>query len=246
MKKMGMQRLLAAGFAGCFIFCAQFCSATTLSGLVEFSTDASGNFYNGSVWNTRGGDSAVDLWVVRGTNLYGNFVNGPSDAQAGISIPLTAGEYTFVVYANQGGFTPTHGLNLFFNGGNSVPGISVFGATQTSSEPPYPSFAADGGSTLTLAFQPVAGANTLVFQDGTIRVELIDYRFADFNVYNIDRVSQQAAVPDGGADFIGQFTLRVTGDTPPPPPPPPPAAITLSGLVEFSTDSGGSFFNGSV
>src|SRR5262245_39136920 len=110
MKSMGIKWVLSA--AAAVILSAQFSSATTLSGLVEFSTDASGNVYNGSVWNTRGGDTAVDLWVIRGTNLYGAFVNGPSDSQAGIAIPLATGEHTFTIYANQGGFTPNHGLNL--------------------------------------------------------------------------------------------------------------------------------------
>src|SRR5687768_6583835 len=68
-----------------------------LSGLVEFSTDTAGNFDNLSVWNARGGDSAVNLWVINGTNLLGPFVNGPSDAEAGISIPLSEGENQFVL-----------------------------------------------------------------------------------------------------------------------------------------------------
>src|SRR4051812_11811527 len=103
MKRMGMRWVLIATATCWFSMSTQFCSATTLSGLVEFSTDASGNFYNGSVWNTRGGDSAVDLWVIRGTNMQGSFLNGPSDAQAGVSISLSDGEHTFVIYANQGG-----------------------------------------------------------------------------------------------------------------------------------------------
>src|SRR3954468_23775712 len=114
MKRMGMRWVLIATATCWFSMSTQFCSATTLSGLVEFSTDSSGNFYNGSVWNTRGGDTAVDLWVIQGSEPH--FVNGPSDAQAGISIPLQMGENVFTVYAAPGGFTPHHGLNLFFNG----------------------------------------------------------------------------------------------------------------------------------
>jgi len=150
--------------------------------------------------------------------MQGSFLNGPSDAQAGVSISLSDGEHTFVIYANQGGSTPHHGLNLFFNGDNNTPRISVFGPTQTAPEPPFPAFSADGGSTLTLAFSPTAGANTLVFQDTTTRIELIDYRYADYSVYGTDRVSQRSTSPDGGADFIGQFTLRVTNARPEPDP----------------------------
>jgi len=189
-----------------------------LTGLLEFSTDAAGNFFNGSVWNTRGGDTAVNLWVAKGTELNAPFVNGPSDAQAGINLQLQAGVNDFVMYGNQGGPTPNHGLNLFFNGDNVHPALSVFGATQTSPNPPFPAFAPNSSpSTLTLAFQPVAGAGTLVYQQGDIRVTLTEYRWADPFVYNIDRVSQPVATPDGGPDFIGRFRLvvRVGPGSPP-------------------------------
>src|SRR5688572_4132239 len=110
MKETMGKMIAVAGLAGVFAFTSH---ATTLSGLIEFSTDGSGGFFNGSVWNTRGGDSAVNLWVIRGSNREGIFVNGPTDIQAGIAIPLAVGEHTFTVYANQGGSTPHHGLNLF-------------------------------------------------------------------------------------------------------------------------------------
>src|SRR5262245_36971115 len=222
MKNKGIK----VGVAVCLVgFWGHVSNATALSGLVEFSTDASGNFFNGSVWNTRGGggyappggayapipgggyvpipgglggDTAVNLWVIRGTNLLGVFVNGPSDPEAGISIPLAEGEYSFVVYGNQGGPTPHHALNLFFNGNNVKPRISVFAPTQTSPEAPYPAFSTNTiDSTLTLAYAPVAAAKTLVFQDGTNLIELVDYRWADFSVYEIDRVSQLTTEPDG-------------------------------------------------
>jgi uncharacterized membrane protein len=186
-------------------------TAIALSGLVEFSTDASGNFDNRTVWNTRGGDTAVNLWVIRGGDRMGPFVNGPSDAQAGISIPLREGENRFVIYGNRGGTFSHYGLNLFFNGNNNRPRISVFGPTQTNANPPFPPFSANASPyTLTLAFQPVAGANTLVFEDANTRVELTDYRLARPDVYNMDRVNQNVIAPDGGADSIGYFTLNVT------------------------------------
>src|SRR5687767_9474130 len=114
MKTRGIRMSVGLGLAVLTSVFAQISYATTLSGLVEFSTDASGRFFNGSVWNTRGGDSAVNLWVIRGSDHGGPFVNSPSDIQAGIAIPVTEGEHTFVLCANQGGFTPDHGLNLFF------------------------------------------------------------------------------------------------------------------------------------
>src|SRR6185503_5224115 len=40
--------------------------------------------------------------------------------------------------------------------------------------------------------------------------ELINYRWARPEVYNLDRVSQPVATPDGGTDFIGRFGLLVS------------------------------------
>jgi hypothetical protein len=206
---------------------ADVSSPVLLTGLVEFSTDASGNFDNHSVWNTRGGDTAVNLWVVSGSDLNGPFINGPADAQARVSIPLTLGENTFTLLSSTGFIEPYNALNLFFSSNDVNPGISVFGPTQTSND--SPSFAANGSpSTLTLAFQPVAGANSLVFRQGDFQVELTDYRWAQPAVNNTDRVAQRTTTPDGMSDFVGHFTLNVTRLTSP-----PTCAPAASGLVAW-------------
>jgi len=206
-------RLLVLSLA-CLPIAAQ--SATTITGLLEFSTDLNGSFFNGSVWNTKGGDSASDLWVVQGSSPAGSFLNGPTDANAGISIPLAPGSYTFSLLAAGGVPNSYHGLNLFFNGANSSPGISVFGPTQTSASPPYPGFNPNGSSsTLTLSYQPVIGANTLLFEDSANRVTLVGYQWADPSVYGVDRVSAPFGNPgfvgsDGQADWVGQLSFEVT------------------------------------
>jgi hypothetical protein len=199
--------------------------ATTLSGLMEFSALANGSFDNRAVWNTRGGDSSVNLWVVSGSSPNGPFINGPTDAQAAISIPLSPGTYTFSLLVGQQeeSLLPYHALNLFFNGSNNTPGISVFAATQTNANPPFPPFSVGASSyTLSLSAQPVAAAGSLVFSDGINRVTLIDYRWAAASVYNIDRTTAPAGpgstTPDGVPDWVGQFTLVVTSllsNTPP-------------------------------
>src|SRR5262249_30433849 len=71
-------------------------AATTITGLGEMATDASGNYNAGDRWNTIGGDSIVTMYVIGSSNFSDPFVNGPSDdANAAVSIPLTAGTYTF-------------------------------------------------------------------------------------------------------------------------------------------------------
>src|SRR5258706_11117666 len=77
----------------------QLSRATTLSGLLEFSALSSGSFDNNAVWNTRGGDSAANLWVVDGSDPNGPLINGPNDGQAGISITLSPGVHTYSIFA---------------------------------------------------------------------------------------------------------------------------------------------------
>ena len=191
----------------------------TLSGISEFSANSSGDRAFDSVWNTLGGDTVVNIFVANGPNLNSPFINGPSDAQASISIALFPGIYTFTDFGGGGSNQYANfAMNLFFNGDNVHPGISVFGPTQTSANPPYPSFAADGSaSTVTLAFfgNPVAGANSLSYQNGNTLVTLTSYRWAFPSVYNVDRVYAPSGDPgsvgsDGSPDWVGQFTLDVT------------------------------------
>ena len=76
------------------------------------------------MWNTLGGDERWNLWV-SDSGLDGQFVNGPSDANAGLSVSLHNGTYQYAVYAEANADIAQIGLNLFFNGNNATPGISV-------------------------------------------------------------------------------------------------------------------------
>jgi hypothetical protein len=176
-----------------------------LTGLIEFSTTSSGSVTGTEVWNTLGGDNIFDLWVIRGSNSNGPFINGPTDNLASITVPLTPGTQTFTLFGDSHPVSGVFfGLNLFFNGNNNTPGISVFGPLMTI--PPTPFFP-DSGTTLTLAGAAVPGAGTLSFVDGTTLVTLTDY----FWVASLtDRVSPFSATPNGRPDYIGQFTLQVT------------------------------------
>jgi hypothetical protein len=222
----------AAVLAG---FTCNSMAATTLSGLTEFATDSQGSFFNSSVWNTRGGDSTANLFVVGGSDPNGPFINGPSDSQTSILIGLSPGIHTYSILGGGGGFTASHGLNLFFDGNNAVPGISVYGPTQTSANPPYPIFGPNGGSyTMTLDSNPVPGANSLAYNDGSSLITLTDYRWAAPSVYNLDRINAPFANPgsvgtDGSADWVGQFTINVVAV----PEPSSVALFILAGALGF-------------
>jgi PEP-CTERM motif-containing protein len=183
-------------------------AATTISGLIEFSTDSNGNT-SGQGWNTVGGDGVFNLYVASGPiSASPTFLNSGNSSSTSISIPLPAGTHTFSIYADSEPTLSHYGLNLFFNGNNSTPGISVFAALRTSST--QPSFAANGGLTRTEAFGFVPGANTLTFADGPITVTLTDYFFSSPSQLGFDVVSPFNNIPDGFNDFGGQFTVTVT------------------------------------
>src|ERR1700733_9237142 len=92
------------GYAECLVVLAVLLivslsaySQVMLTGAIQFSTSpvgSSGGYY----WNTLGGDHPWDLWLA--LNPDGSSpINGPSDSQASISIPLEAGHaYTFYTF----------------------------------------------------------------------------------------------------------------------------------------------------
>ena len=188
--------------------------ATNMTGLTVFSTDEQGNHSPAHfVWNTAAFDTIWNLWVTDG-DLGGPDLNGPGDHDSWIDVPLTDGSHLFTIIGEgEGPNQPFHGLNIFFNGANNVPGISVFSATDDSLFGPDPPFFPNGGITFPLEsndFPQVAGADSLVFIDGQTQVTLSSHRWSAPEVGNVNLVYQYSRPPGSGPDFIGQFTLEVT------------------------------------
>ena len=87
-------RTLVLSTLGCLP--AAYSQTVTLTGAIEFSTNGGGTAYGGLLWNTLGGDSYYDLWLAQNPDAT-SAINGPSDAQAGISIPLEV-DHTYEFY----------------------------------------------------------------------------------------------------------------------------------------------------
>jgi len=193
---------------------SQAMAQTALTGAGQFSTDPSGTFSGGQYWNTlASGSSSFNIYLTAANSgIGGAFVNsGNLDATTRINIPLTPGVYTFHYFGQPGTDVGAFGLNLFFNGNDASPGISVFAPTDQPPSPPYPGFLANASATtpqLDHAFS-TAGSGTLFFSDGTHQVSLIDYRWSNPLVEGLDRVQGFNNVPDGLNDFVGHFTLVV-------------------------------------
>jgi len=179
-------------------------SQNTLTAAVQFSTNYSGSFAGpGDTWNTLAGDNLFNLWLALNPDATLP-VNGPSDAQAGIALPLEVGNsYTYYIFGAQGALDKFYGLNLFFDGNNSTPGISVYGAVNKAN------FRANGGSTITMDRTPVMGSGSTFYSSGGAIVVQNGY---DWNAPATPpgEVCQPFVFSPGSTPcFFGSITLQV-------------------------------------
>jgi hypothetical protein len=180
-------------------------SQTTLTGAMLFATTPSGANANQAEWNALGNDSYWDLWLALNPDATSP-VNGPSDAQAGVSIPLQVGHsykyYTFAQVGTENGYAFT-GLNLFFDGNSAAPGISVFGALNSTI------FSPNSATTLTLQGASAAGSGASFYTSGGAITVLAGY---DWNApaNPPGNVCQSFVFAPGDiSDYFGSFTLQV-------------------------------------
>ncbi len=182
---------------------------TTLTGAIQFSTNSSGVASGGLIWHTlaNDGNGYYALWLALNPNATSP-VNGPSDSQAGIAIELEAGvSYKFYVFGHPGPGVVTgfNGLNLFFDANDSAPGISAFGATNSSD------FLPNRGSTFTLQGTSAAGSGKTFYSSGGDIVVLTGY---DWNAPatppgDVCQAFEFSPAPGDVADYFGSFSLRV-------------------------------------
>ena len=194
------------GFAGLLASAclSAYPQVTTLTGAMQFSTNSSGAYFGGQAWNTLGGDQSWDLWLAQ--NPDGSSpINGPTDELSGINLPLLVGhKYQFYVFGAPAASISLNGLNLFFGGNDSTPGISVFGATNSSVFVPNIS-----SSTRTLAGALVTGSGRSFYASNGVVVVLTGYTWNSPATPPGDVCQAFAFTPGGGASFSGSFSLQV-------------------------------------
>jgi hypothetical protein len=191
---------------GCSCCISDDSAISELAGYADRSGAVLGYPYRrrrGDYWNTLGGDHSWDLWLA--LNPDGSSpINGPSDSQAAISVPLEAARaYTFYMFGASNGLFNFGGLNLFFEGDNSTPGISVFGPVNSLA------FAPNASSTYTLAVTPVNGASTVTHSAAGVVVALTEYNW-NTPATPPGNVCQPYSFTQGAQGcFFGSFSLRV-------------------------------------
>lgn len=219
-RTLALRRIVALCVAPLTLAAARPAQAqASLTGVTLLGTNTSGAPLANYDWYTEPGPPsfAWKVWVVRGTNLNGAFVNGPNASQSDVNIPLTPGNYTFTVFvahntlfAGTRNDPPAFGINLCFNK-SVAPSIAAYAPTQTSLGSPPP-FAGTDASVTTRGYSlgssfPAPGG--LSCRIGGVDISLVDWRMTAMPVYGLRRVGSLSTASNGLPNNVGQFTLRV-------------------------------------
>lgn len=193
-----------------------YATATSLTGLVVVASDSTGNDpgSGGGIWSTSN-ENWWKLWINKG-GPDGDFINGPDDAHAGINILMENGSHTFTIRAagQYNGFD-TFAFNMFFNGQTAATQISAYAPLhQGGGIPAFHVNTSPQTSGMDLDFMPAAG--TLLYSDGSTTVTLTDFSWSRPEVFAEDRISPLSTSPDGQSEFVGHFSILVTGVVPEP------------------------------
>ena len=185
-----------------------------LTGIGQTGASSTGSTAGSPIWNTLGGDTFANLYIDTpnaGPNAV--FLNHGDSSGASVNYALTPGSYTF--YFSTDGFANNdpgfYGLNLFFGGDNTHPGISVFAPTavleQTAVPAGLPVISLDGSGTT------VPSPGVLTYTANGLSITFTQYSYDPAGAFGgppLDRVSNLNDVPDGVDDGVGVFYLTVT------------------------------------
>jgi uncharacterized protein (TIGR03437 family) len=202
-----------------FILSAALFAASTLQAAVKLtaltitSTDAAGKIQGVGAHRFKttqhGGQPAI--FLVKGSDLAGEIINGPNTAKNGIDIPLTAGTHTYTILAEKSNSYSwsNYTMQFFFDLANA-PQVSVLAPLNTTSTLFFPPFEANKEFTENLAGAPVKTSGTLVYKSGQVEVKVTAFQFSQPELFNVDRVTSLEVRSDRILDFVGEFTLEVT------------------------------------
>jgi hypothetical protein len=187
-----------------------------LSGVLQQGADSqTGHSLDSPIWNTLGNEiSFANIYLTQPNQGYtGPFLNFGNGDGASISYSLGPGLYQFYFFVmgfwdNNPG---TYGLNLFFGGDNTHPGIAAFSpanmitATAVQAGQGTLSLTGDGNN-------EVPAPGSLTYTANGLSVTLTGYGYGEPGVFGgpvLDRVGNLNSIPDGYPDSVGVFTLSV-------------------------------------
>jgi uncharacterized protein (TIGR03437 family) len=205
-------------------------AATNLTGLQIISTDANGNsdVQSPQAWNTRTTNGRSKVWLVKGSDLEKPFLNGPTNADAALNIPMTSGTYTYSIFAEpiNAVLKPHYSLNFFFDLA-ATPAISVFAPLNTASTQFFPDwFPVPAKNRVHTMDGPTAESTGKVeFVNGQTKIAVTAFNFSAPALFRLDRVDSQKNQKSGDVDFVGQFTIQVSA----------PPEISSGGVVNAAS-----------
>jgi uncharacterized protein (TIGR03437 family) len=204
-------------------------AGVTLTGIKIMSADASGNVTPSAahLWNTEGTSGNYKVWVIKGDDLEGAFLNGPTHLDAPLNIPMTGGTHTFTLFADGYSNLMTHyNLSLFFDL-KTTPAINVFAPVNTSSTLFFPDWSANRGQVQEMGPNPkfVPSNGKLEYISGQTKITVTRWDWSGPQVFRNDRVDRFNARRSGGMDFIGHFTITVSA----------PPEISSGGVVNAAS-----------
>ena len=193
--------------ASCVLVIPSAHADVNLTGMTLWQSNQSDGQYAGHGANTLGADIPYNIYLKSG----GSWINSGDVAAASLNYALGPGTYSFDFWHSQG-YTYSYGaMNLFFDGNNSTPGISV--ATPMDTTNSFQQI--NTVYSLPLDFYQasivyVQAANSLTFIDGNFAITLTDFRYFTPETHIPDLVRPYNNLADGWGDYYGSFTLTVS------------------------------------
>jgi len=237
-----MTAWLTAVFTGVALLLSALASpahAMDLTGVLIYGTDLEGNVKR-PIWHTSLGRGGRVLALTRFPPPELRGIQFANAAHGDLDILLLPGSHMTTLFWQflPGEFPPAMALNLYFNGDNINPGISVvvpliYGLTHFYLNP--------GPSTLSLDASEVDNQAQLTADDGSLRARVAaafyfpsvgdveQWRPADF--LNLDRVGTDRLTPDGRPDGIMEFELVVEPSGPAPRAVPQAGGVPAGGVA---------------
>ncbi len=206
LKQLG-QILMAAALAA---VAAQ--AEPKLTGVYITSTDASGKLQGVGAHHFKtfdhGGQPSV--WLIEGDDVNAPIINGPDQAHNSIVRSLPVGTHTYTILAekyNTSSWTQ-YALNLYFDF-QGEPSISGWAPLNIQSKDFFPPFTTNPGPMLGVnGAKPSPG---LIYKSGQIEVKLTAFQFSTPTLFGVDRVSPFEVKANKTLDYVGSFTVEVSG-----------------------------------
>lgn len=215
-------------FAMAVLSAAQATAAVNLTAIQMISTDENGKIQGVGAhrFKTTNHGGQPCLYVIKGDDLNGDFINTPCPSKNSVNLPLSVGTHTYTIYAeNSNSYSwNNYTLNLHFDNAGAAQ-ISALVPLNANSTQFFPPSRPNGEFTDDLQGHSVKAPNTFEYKTGPTTVRLVSFRAAAPSLYNKDRIGPFEDKSNRTPDYIAQFTVEVEA----------PPVISAGGIVNAAS-----------